>query len=68
VTVRGAAIAGGTAATLANADIRAHNSFAHPDAVVPATSAMVARDGSARVMLPPASVNVLTVTLTGAVG
>jgi alpha-N-arabinofuranosidase len=68
VTARGTAIAGGTIATLANADIRAHNSFARPDAVVPATSAIVARDGSTRVVLPPASVNVLTLTLTGAVG
>jgi alpha-N-arabinofuranosidase len=63
VNVRGARITGGTIATLTNADIRAHNSFAQPYAVAPQTGVLTDREGTVRVLLPAASVNVLTLTL-----
>ncbi|HWB31701.1 MAG TPA: alpha-L-arabinofuranosidase C-terminal domain-containing protein [Acidobacteriaceae bacterium] len=64
ISISGASIAGASGTVLAEADVHAHNDFAHPDAVKPST-AQVASPSSGRLAhtFPPASVTSLAITL-----
>jgi alpha-N-arabinofuranosidase len=48
---------------LTNSDIHAHNDFQHPDAVQPATAAVVVSNGRVVHRFPPASVTALYLNL-----
>ena len=63
IAIRGANIRATVAAVLTNSDIHAHNSFAHPDAVVPATKNLALPAKNARFAFPPASVTSLALSL-----
>jgi alpha-N-arabinofuranosidase len=63
IGVRGAAIRSGTATVLTAPDIHAHNTFEHPNAVVPTMKDVANRGGSLTWTFPPASVTKLTLTL-----
>ncbi|MHB1293881.1 MAG: alpha-N-arabinofuranosidase [Anaerolineae bacterium] len=64
VTLRGAALGSATLTTLAHADIHAHNTFEDNGIVQPTAAAAVSAKGDTlRILLPAASVNVLTVQL-----
>ena len=56
ITVRGTAIRSAKVRTLAEPDIHAHNSFDHPDAVVPRDEDATPADGVLIHRIPPASV------------
>ncbi len=64
IAVSGASIASASGTVLAEADVHAHNDFAHPDAVKP-SAATVGSPSSGRLMhtFPPASVTSLQLTL-----
>lgn len=63
IAVRGATILSGQARTLAEDDIRAHNSFEHPHAVTPSDSALSIRNEALVHVFPPASVVRLSLDL-----
>jgi alpha-N-arabinofuranosidase len=63
IAIRGANIRATVAAVLTNSDIHAHNSFAHPDALVPATKNLALPAKNARFAFPPASVTSLALSL-----
>jgi alpha-N-arabinofuranosidase len=48
---------------LTHAELNAHNTFDHPDVVVPRTTAVTARGAEFKCVLPPASVNRLDIRL-----
>ena len=64
IAVAGAVIGGYMGTVLAEADVHAHNDFAHPDAVKPSAVAATTPSGG-RLMhsFPPASVTTLQITL-----
>ena len=60
IALGGAGIASATGTVLAEADVHAHNDFAHPDAVRPRPAAMGSPSGGRLVQVfPPASVTTL---------
>ena len=63
IVVRDAAIAATTVTTLTAPDIHAHNTFDRPDAVVPASRRTDVAARAASIVLPPASVTQLTLSL-----
>lgn len=63
IAVRGASIESGTAITLANPDIHAHNTFEQRDAVKPQTSTVEAGSKVLRHTFPAASVTTLKLVL-----
>lgn len=63
IGVRGGSIKSGTATILTAGDIHAHNSFEHPDAVVPTTKDVAVRGPGLTWTFPPASVTKLALTL-----
>ena len=63
VIVRGAKIKSAAATVLTNTDIRAHNTFADKDVVVPRTETAEIKDGVLQFRFPPASVTKLEVQL-----
>jgi alpha-N-arabinofuranosidase len=65
IAVRGASVASATGTVLAEPDIHAHNDFAHPNAVHPA-SAATGKPTAGRLLhiFPPASVTTLQLTLS----
>ena len=63
ISVRGASLKLGTATTLTNPDIHAHNSFAQRDVVSPQTKALDFKGRTLTYSFPPASVTKLALTL-----
>jgi alpha-N-arabinofuranosidase len=63
ISVRGGAIREGKAIVLASSDLRAHNSFDHPDALAPRDLTVGLRPGSLVQNFPPASVTRMQLTL-----
>ncbi|MHB0858236.1 MAG: alpha-N-arabinofuranosidase [Anaerolineae bacterium] len=63
VVLRGGSCRSATLTTLAHGDIHAHNTFDEPGIVQPAESAVAVAGESLRMVLPAASVSVLTVQL-----
>jgi alpha-L-arabinofuranosidase len=63
VTVRGAAIREARATVLSATDLRAHNSFEHPDALTPRTAPVGVRAGALEHTFAAASVTRLDLTL-----
>jgi alpha-L-arabinofuranosidase len=64
VSVRGATIRDGRGTVLSSADLRAHNSFDQPTAVVPRDVDVVIRSGALVQIFPPASVTRLQLTIS----
>ena len=64
ITVRGATVREAQSTILASADLRAHNSFARPNALTPRDATVAVRSGSVTHTFPPASVTRLRLTLT----
>lgn len=63
IAVHGATPLSGQARTLAEDDIHAHNTFAHPDAVTPSDSALSVRNGVLVHVFPAAAVVRITLDL-----
>jgi alpha-N-arabinofuranosidase len=63
IAVRGAKVQSGQAMTLTSNDIRAHNSFENPQALVPANATVQAQGGALVYRFPAASVTRLQLTL-----
>jgi len=63
VTVRGGAVQSARATVLSSTDLRAHNSFEHPDALAPRQTAVAVRAGGVQYTFPAASVTRLELTL-----
>jgi alpha-N-arabinofuranosidase len=63
ISVRGAAVADGRKTVLASSDLRAHNSFERPTALLPRDGAAAVRPGSFVHIFPPAAVTRLQLTL-----
>jgi alpha-N-arabinofuranosidase len=63
IAVRGAKVQSGQATTLASTDIRAHNSFENPRALVPSNATVQAQGGALVYRFPAASVTRLTLAL-----
>ena len=63
VVVRGATVGAVRVTTLAAANVHDVNSFERPDAVMPATAEVAARDINGVFRFPPASVTKLAMTL-----
>jgi alpha-N-arabinofuranosidase len=63
VAVRGASVRSGQSRTLTSNDIRAHNTFAQPNALVPADAPLAASGPVITYRFPPASVTRLLLTL-----
>jgi alpha-N-arabinofuranosidase len=63
VTIRGATIRDGRATVLSSTDLRAHNSFAQPDALAPRDASVTVRSGAVQHAFPAASVTRLQLTL-----
>jgi alpha-N-arabinofuranosidase len=63
IAVRGASIREARATVLGSSDLRAHNSFEHPDALVPREEAVSVRAGGAQYSFAAASVTRLHLTL-----
>ncbi len=64
IGIRGGGIKSGTATTLTNADIHAHNSFGQRDVVVPQTKEVTGNGSVLAYTFPPASVTKLALVLT----
>jgi alpha-N-arabinofuranosidase len=64
IVVRGATAASVDATVLTNADMHAHNTFDHPDAVVPTAQKAAASGGSIRFIFAPGSVTKLSISLS----
>ena len=63
VAVRGGAVQSARATVLSSTDLRAHNSFEHPDALAPRQTPVAVRAGGVQHTFPPASVTRLELTL-----
>jgi alpha-L-arabinofuranosidase len=63
IVVRGGRVVSGTATTLVNSDIHAHDTFDQPDAVRPRNGTMSGTAGTLTYLFPPASVTVLRLKL-----
>jgi len=63
IAVRGASIQSGSATTLSNSDIHAHNSFEQRNLVAPQTRAVEAKGRTLTYTFPPASVTKLALAL-----
>jgi len=63
IGIRGASLKSGTATTLTNPDIHAHNSFAQRDLVSPHTKALDFKGKTLAYSFPPASVTKLALTV-----
>ena len=63
IAIHRASVKSGTAMTLTNTDIHAHNTFAERDVVTPETKALDFRPGDVAYSFPPASVTKLTLSL-----
>src|SRR5712692_7183037 len=63
IAVRGATIRDGQGTVLASTDLRAHNSFDHPNALAPRDLAVGLRSGTLVQTFPAASVTRLQLTL-----
>jgi alpha-N-arabinofuranosidase len=63
IVLRGGPVARVSGTVLANSDMHAHNTFDHPNAVMPATLPVALGDGLLNVSIPPASVAKLEVSL-----
>jgi len=63
VVIRTGSISSVEIAVLKNADIHAHNTFDHPDAVAAASEKVAASGGAVRYAFAPASVTKLSITL-----
>jgi alpha-N-arabinofuranosidase len=64
IDVRGATVKDGRATVLSSTDLRAHNSFAHPDALAPRDASFTRRVGSLVHAFPAASVTKLQLELS----
>ncbi len=64
IAVRGGALKSGTATTLTNPDIHAHNTFERKQVVVPETKPLDIKGPTLRYTFPQASVTKLTLTLS----
>ncbi|MGA8433131.1 MAG: alpha-L-arabinofuranosidase C-terminal domain-containing protein [Candidatus Sulfotelmatobacter sp.] len=64
IAVRGGALRSGTATTLTNPDIHAHNTFEQKQVVVPETKPLDIKGPTLRYTFPQASVTKLTLTLS----
>lgn len=64
ISVRGGAIASGSATFLTNSDIHAHNSFDQKNVVVPQSKSVEGKGRSLTYTFPPASVTRLALTLS----
>jgi len=63
IGVRGASLKSGTATTLTNSDIHAHNTFDQREVVTPQTKTLDFRRGDLAYGFPPASVTKLTLAI-----
>jgi alpha-N-arabinofuranosidase len=63
IAVRGASVRSGQSRTLTSADVHAHNTFAQPNALVPADAPLAASGPVITYRFPPASVTRLLLTL-----
>ena len=63
IVLRGAEVREGRADVLSSTDLRAHNSFAQPNALAPRDAAVTVRSGSLTHTFPAASVTRLRLTL-----
>lgn len=63
IVVRGGSVAEAEATVLTNADMHAHNTFEHPDAVSASTQKLAIKESPLRHVFPPASVTKLGITL-----
>ena len=63
ISLRGAGLRSGSATTLTNSDIHAHNTFEHRDAVTPQTKNLDIKGRMLTYVFPPASVTKLALTL-----
>ena len=63
IGLRGASLKSGTATTLTDSDIHAHNTFDHPNAVMSTTLAIAVGAGLLNVSIPAASVTKLEIVL-----
>ncbi len=63
VSIRGANVRSATMTILTSADVHAHNSFEHPDTLVPTASSVSASGNQVTAIFPPASVAKLTLQL-----
>lgn len=64
ISLRGALLKSGSATTLTNSDIHAHNTFAHRDVVTPQTKGLDIKGRTLTYAFPPASVTKLALTLS----
>jgi alpha-L-arabinofuranosidase len=64
IVLRGATVRSGSVTTLTNADIHAHNTFEHADAVAPQTTELKISAGNLVLTFPPASVTAVAIALT----
>lgn len=64
ISLRGAALKSGSATTLTNFDIRAHNTFEHRDVVTPQTKSLDIKGRTLTYTFLPASVTKLSLTLS----
>jgi alpha-N-arabinofuranosidase len=64
ISLRGAALKAGSATTLTNSDIHAHNTFEHRDVVMPQTKRLDIKGRTLTYTFPPASVTKLALTLS----
>ncbi len=63
IVLRGATAQSAKVTTLTNADIHAHNTFDHPDAVQPVNSTATPQGNTLRFTFPPASITTISFTL-----
>jgi alpha-L-arabinofuranosidase len=63
VHIRGANVTSATMTVLTSTDVHAHNSFEHPDTLVPTASSVAALGNEVTAIFPPASVAKLTLQL-----
>jgi alpha-N-arabinofuranosidase len=64
IVVRGATVQAGSATTLTNSDIHAHNSFGQRNVVTPQSKAVESKGGTLTYTFPPASVTKLVLKLS----
>jgi alpha-N-arabinofuranosidase len=64
ISLRGAGLKSGSATTLTNSDIHAHNTFAQRDVITPQTKSLDIKGRALTYAFPPASVTKLALTLS----
>jgi alpha-N-arabinofuranosidase len=64
IRLRGAGLKAGSATTLSNSDIHAHNTFEQQNVVTPETKSLGIKGGTLNYVFPPASVTKLALTLS----